>query len=89
MTTSPAACRPPWGGRCSQSGAEWYEGGRRERGRGEEGKEEVENNRERATGVETGRNKQKSKMSMYAKENRRIIGRYRKNDDVFALSVRS
>ena len=39
-------------------------GGGRERGRGEEGKEEVENNRERATGVETGRNKQKSKMSM-------------------------
>ena len=84
-TTSPAAFRPPWDGRCSQSGAEWYGGG----GRGEEGKEEAENNRERATGVESGRNKQKSKMNMYAKENKRIIGRYRKNDDVFAISVRS
>ena len=85
MTTSPAAFRPPWDGRCSQ----WYEGGRREGGRGEEGKEEAENNRERATGVESGRNKQKSKMNMYAKENKRIIRRYRKNDDVFAISVRS
>ena len=87
-TTSPAATvpcdcdsyRPPWGGRCSQSGAEWY-GERREGGRGEKGREEVVNNRERATeeGQEETKTLQNNKTNTYAKEkedNKRIIRKY-------------
>ena len=59
-----------------QSGAEWYGGG----GRGEEGREEVENNRERATEEEQEECKlQNNEANTYAKEkeeNKGIIRKY-------------